>query len=126
MINEEEIKRTIVAKISPYITVNPVLASAINVDEIASKAILAFYELETTLEKRVVEAERRLQQAQADLAKAKLELELRTSNPEKFIIKTAEEITLMKMEALRRTLLKQRRAFEDGASSILKRSIKTY
>ena len=122
--SEEEARKIILMKIAPYINAFPALASAIDVNEIADRAIRAFYELEQTLTERVKNAEKRLIQAQLDLEKAKKELELRTSNPLQFIYKTAEELILRKMDMLRLQILKQRKAFEDGASTILKRSIK--
>ncbi|MEM1554336.1 MAG: hypothetical protein QXJ72_05575 [Thermoproteota archaeon] len=125
-INVEEVKRTVIARIAPYVKAYPALAAAVNVEEIADIAVKAFYELEERLKKSVENAEKRLVQAQLDLEKAKKELELRTQNPEQFIYKTAEEITLRRMDALRYQILKQKKAFENGASTILKRSIKNY
>jgi hypothetical protein len=121
-INEEEVKATVVKRISPYIV--PPLDNFVRPSDIAGAAVEAFHRLEKDLAEKVKRAEARLAEAQKDLEQAKRELALRTSNPEQFIYKTAEEIAIMKLNSARATILKQMKAFEDGASPLLKSSIK--
>lgn len=125
-INEEEVRKLIVERISPYINAHPLLANAINVEEVAEKSIKAYYDLADRLIKAVENAEKRLEVAKRDVELAQKELELRTADPIKFILKTAEEITISRLDALRYVILKQKKAFENGASTILKRQIKNY
>jgi hypothetical protein len=102
----------------------PPINTIIKPSEVLEEAFKSYYALEGVLAKKIKDREAALLQAQKDLEQAKKEYELRTANPELFVSKTAEEIAIMKFNAVRSLLNTQARAFEDGASTVLKRAIK--
>jgi hypothetical protein len=112
----------ILAKLSEVLV--PPINTIVKPQEVLQEAIQSYYALENVLVKKVKDREAALLQAQKDLEQAKRELALRTNDPAAFISKTAEEIAIMKFNAIRNLLNQQARAFEDGASTVLKRAIK--
>ena len=102
----------------------PPINLIIKPQDVLEETFKSYYALEGVLAKKIKDREAALLQAQKDLEQAKKEYELRTANPELFVSKTVEEIAIMKFNAVRSLLNTQARAFEDGASTVLKRAIK--
>ena len=130
----EDLKEVVKAHLQPHVAgwANELKARGVIVDTnatldfIAQRAINAFVELDRSLAKKVEEAEKRLYQAQKDLERAKEEQRLRTTDPRKFVVETAESIARMVLVSSGSVSVKQGKAMDGTTSRILKRTVKKY
>lgn len=121
-VNVEEMERVIRTHVAPYLVVDGV--QLVNPEAVVKKTIEDYMNKRQEFKEKIEKAKRRIAEATRDLQTAEQELKWLETEPIKWVKKAGEENAIMLINSLIALANRQKKAFENGASSILRKTLK--